>query len=34
VLGRVREERLHLDLRCLDDEDGFAAQLARLRLED
>jgi L-seryl-tRNA(Ser) seleniumtransferase len=32
VIGRVREQRFQMDLRCLDDEPAFAAQLAALRL--
>ncbi len=32
VLGRIGDDALWLDLRCLDDEAGFAAQLARLSL--
>jgi L-seryl-tRNA(Ser) seleniumtransferase len=28
VIGRVQGDRMILDLRCLDDEDGFIAQLA------
>jgi len=32
VIGRVRDDRFHLDLRCLDDEAAFAAQLGALRL--
>jgi len=30
VIGRVRDGALYLDLRCLDDEEGFVAQLTRL----
>jgi len=33
VLGRVAEQALWLDLRCLEDEAAFAAQLAALSLE-
>jgi L-seryl-tRNA(Ser) seleniumtransferase len=33
VIGRVHDGEFLLDLRCLDDEDGFAAQLGALRLE-
>jgi L-seryl-tRNA(Ser) seleniumtransferase len=32
VIGRVHDGALWLDLRCLEDEEGFAAQLADLRL--
>lgn len=32
VLGHVREDRFCLDLRCLDDEPAFLAQLAQLEL--
>jgi L-seryl-tRNA(Ser) seleniumtransferase len=32
VIGYVHKGRLLLDLRCLDDEEGFAAQLETLRL--
>ncbi|MCP8937560.1 L-seryl-tRNA(Sec) selenium transferase [Alsobacter sp. SYSU M60028] len=31
VIGRVKDDRFWLDLRCLDDEETFAAQLASLR---
>ncbi len=34
VIGRIEEGRLILDLRCLDDAQGFTANLAKLRLED
>jgi L-seryl-tRNA(Ser) seleniumtransferase len=34
VIGRVREGTLLLDLRCLDDEGAFVAQLGRLRLRE
>ncbi len=34
VLGHVREGRLCLDLRCLNDESAFLAQLAQLELGD
>jgi L-seryl-tRNA(Ser) seleniumtransferase len=30
VIGRIQDGRLILDLRCLDDEDTFATQLAQL----
>ena len=30
VIGRIQDDRLVLDLRCLDDEAGFVAQLAEL----
>ncbi|MFI4986051.1 MAG: hypothetical protein ACHQF3_01285, partial [Alphaproteobacteria bacterium] len=30
VIGRLDDGRLKLDLRCLDDEQAFAEQLARL----
>jgi L-seryl-tRNA(Ser) seleniumtransferase len=32
VIGRIDHDQLVLDLRCLDDEEGFAANLARLRV--
>ena len=32
VIGRIREGELVLDLRCLEDEAAFAAELPRLRL--
>ena len=32
VIGYVHKGRLLLDLRCLEDEEGFAAQLETLRL--
>jgi L-seryl-tRNA(Ser) seleniumtransferase len=32
VLGRIEEQALLLDLRCLEDEDGFVANLSRLDL--
>ena len=32
VIGHAHRGRLHLDLRCLDDEDGFVAQLGALRI--
>lgn len=31
VIGRIKDDALLIDLRCLDDEDGFRAQLATLR---
>jgi L-seryl-tRNA(Ser) seleniumtransferase len=31
VIGRVSEDRLLLDLRCLEDQAAFAAQLPRLQ---
>jgi L-seryl-tRNA(Ser) seleniumtransferase len=34
VIGRVADDRLLLDLRCLEDEGCFAAQLTRLRTAD
>jgi L-seryl-tRNA(Ser) seleniumtransferase len=34
VIGRIGDGRLILDLRCLDDPEGFAANLDRLRVED
>jgi L-seryl-tRNA(Ser) seleniumtransferase len=33
VIGRIQDGTLLLDLRCLDDEDGFVAQLRELRME-
>ena len=33
VIGRIQDDALHLDLRCLVDEAGFVAQLARLGAE-
>jgi L-seryl-tRNA(Ser) seleniumtransferase len=30
VIGRIQDDRLMLDLRCLDDEAAFTAQLAEL----
>jgi L-seryl-tRNA(Ser) seleniumtransferase len=30
VIGRISEDALILDLRCLEDEQGFAANLATL----
>jgi L-seryl-tRNA(Ser) seleniumtransferase len=33
VIGRVRDGALLFDLRCLDDEDGFCAQVGQLRLQ-
>ena len=30
VIGRIQDDRLVLDLRCLDDEAAFTAQLAEL----
>ena len=32
VIGRVKDGAFILDLRCLDDETGFAGQLAQLKL--
>ncbi|MEQ9491509.1 MAG: L-seryl-tRNA(Sec) selenium transferase [Alphaproteobacteria bacterium] len=32
VIGRLSGDRLVFDMRCLDDEDGFAAQLSSLRV--
>jgi len=32
VIGRVTEGAFLMDLRCLDDEAGFTAQLERLKL--
>jgi L-seryl-tRNA(Ser) seleniumtransferase len=32
VIGRIRDGALLLDLRCLDDEEGFCAQLGQLRV--
>jgi L-seryl-tRNA(Ser) seleniumtransferase len=34
VIGRIEDGRLILDLRCLEDAQGFAANLGKLRLED
>jgi L-seryl-tRNA(Ser) seleniumtransferase len=34
VIGRIEDGRLILDLRCLDDAQGFTTNLAKLRLED
>ena len=34
VIGRIADGALMLDLRCLDDADGFRAQLARLSIGD
>jgi len=34
VIGRVQDDTFILDLRCLTDEDTFAAQLTRLRYQD
>jgi hypothetical protein len=31
VIGRVADHALHFDLRCLDDEEAFVAQLPHLR---
>jgi L-seryl-tRNA(Ser) seleniumtransferase len=31
VIGRIENQTLLLDLRCLDDEKGFAANLASLK---
>lgn len=33
VIGRINEGELVLDLRCLENEDGFVSQLGQLRLE-
>ena len=33
VIGRIKEGELILDLRCLEDEQGFAAQLGHLKLQ-
>jgi L-seryl-tRNA(Ser) seleniumtransferase len=33
AIGRIDDGRLILDLRCLEDEEAFAANLARLRLD-
>jgi L-seryl-tRNA(Ser) seleniumtransferase len=33
VIGHIKEGALVLDLRCLDDEEGFVAQLGRLRVQ-
>ncbi len=33
VIGRINDDRYLLDLRCLDDEAGFAAQLGHLKIE-
>jgi L-seryl-tRNA(Ser) seleniumtransferase len=33
VIGRIRDSAFLLDLRCLDDEDGFCAQLGQLRVQ-
>jgi len=33
VVGRIQDDRFVLDLRCLDDEEGFCAQLSRLSLK-
>jgi L-seryl-tRNA(Ser) seleniumtransferase len=33
VIGRIRDGALLFDLRCLDDEDGFCAQVGQLRLQ-
>jgi len=32
VVGRIEDDRLKLDLRCLEDEPGFVAQLAQLKI--
>jgi hypothetical protein len=34
VIGRVKDGAFILDLRCLDDEAGFIAQLARLKVRE
>ncbi|HJQ59920.1 MAG TPA: L-seryl-tRNA(Sec) selenium transferase [Vineibacter sp.] len=34
VIGRIEDDRLKFDLRCLEDEAGFTAQLAQFRLGD
>ncbi len=34
VLGRIEDGRLRLDLRCLEDEQAFVAQLPALKLPD
>ena len=34
VIGRIQDDTFILDLRCLTDEDTFAAQLTRLRYQD
>jgi L-seryl-tRNA(Ser) seleniumtransferase len=33
VIGRIKEGELILDLRCLEDEQEFGAQLGRLKLQ-
>lgn len=33
VIGRIEDDRLKFDLRCLEDEAGFVAQLAQLKIE-
>jgi L-seryl-tRNA(Ser) seleniumtransferase len=33
VIGRIRDGAFLLDLRCLDDEEGFCAQLRHLRIQ-
>lgn len=34
VIGRIQDDAFILDLRCLEDEEGFVAQLAHLRLPE
>jgi L-seryl-tRNA(Ser) seleniumtransferase len=34
VIGRIQDDAFILDLRCLTDEDAFAAQLTQLRYQD
>jgi hypothetical protein len=34
VIGRINEGELILDLRCLEDEAGFTAQLRQLRVPE
>ena len=34
VIGRVREGAFIMDLRCLDHEDEFVAQLGQLKIEE
>ena len=34
VIGRIEKQALVLDLRCLEDEDGFLASLAKIKIPD
>ena len=34
MIGRIQDDTFILDLRCLTDEDTFAAQLTQLRYQD